>query len=80
MVREELANVLHEVTPDDTRLPPKQPKPKPAPKKTGLQKAEERVKRAKDKLAKDPENVGLKKRLASAKKALERAKKVARGL
>jgi len=53
---------------------------KAAPKKTDLQKAEERVKRAKDKLAKDPQNAGLKKRLASAKKALERARRAARGL
>ena len=56
------------------------PKPKRPPKKTDLQKAEERVKRAKDSLAKDPGNEGLKKRLASAKDALGRAKKVARGL
>ena len=90
IIQEELASVLSEAKPEykgskpaEDRLdkgdPPAEEKPA-KPEKTALQKARDRVKRAKDNLAKDPQNAGLKKRLTRAKEALEKAHRTARGL
>lgn len=90
IIKEELASVLSEAKPEykgnkpaedrlDTGDPPAKKKPA-KPKKTALQQAKDRVKRAKDNLTKDPQNAGLKKRLARAKESLEKARRKARGL